>query len=373
MPTPSGHTTLTSRIAFLGLGGSFDYCQVGGMDSLVRRLAASLAARGCTVDLVLYGASEAGRKEVDVGVIQRTFVGFEEAVQYLKTGADHVISVYLRPRERWTYARFRRDAKDAIKFHHLYATWNESVLKRSLLFAEPRLWPFNGHLFCVSPRICRQVSKWSGKATLLLPPVPAGYFCDPCDKPDHGTLRVAYAGRLDVGKGAADAVDTLRRLAGRRGYELSVYGYAWPSDSDGMRLHERLLAEANIQYKSVDFRRWSPDVDAAMRECLRATDILLLPYRRLSSTVDMPLLLLEGMASLCVVITPRQGDLHETYGSEDFAFAGSRWDASAVARLIEERRSCVGNERRRLKARAAALGFEAQTVAHRLLECLSED
>lgn len=360
-----------TRIAFFGFKASFDIHHVGGMDSLVRRLAIGFASLGDSIDLVQYGCSEASVDEIGCRVTQRKFVDLAGACQHLAANADHVVSIYLRPHDRIAYSRFRRAETKRLKFHHLYATWNESWLKRSLSFSEGRLYPFNGHVFSVSPRLHACASRFSSRAALLLPPVPNDYFRQPSEKSNNGKFRIAYAGRLDAGKGTSIAVEVLRRFASRNDWETRVYGYAWPHDAEGTRLHERLLAEPSIGYEPVNHTLWSDEVDVRLRERLGETDILLLPYQKLSSTVDMPLLFLEGMASLCAIATPPLGDLYETYGSSVFNLSID-WDVHSLVESIERGVSHLQLERSRLAERCAHLRFDTATTAAEFKRLLND-
>ena len=358
-----------ARIAFFALSQSFDLDQIGGTDSIVRRLARRLAERGDDVGLVQYGcpAPVGARRDDGIEVLKRPTFG--EALEALAAQYDHVVTIYLKPRDRIAYARFRRSHGRRLTFHHVYLGWHERALKRRLLFAEARLAPFNGYLFCVSPRIHRHVSRWASRAELLLPPVPEGYFCQPGDKCDDNKVRVTYAGRVDAGKGTLEAVEVMRRLAGRPDVEARICGFAWSHKPQTVRLHESLLNDPAVAYEAVEYRGWSVDLENAFMRRLRETDVLLLPYRKLSSTVDTPLLLLEGMASLCAVIAPRLGDLHDLYGPSPFNLSGG-WSTEAVVGLIERARPHLAAERQRLAQRSRALSFDTESVAARFRSAL---
>ena len=360
------------KIAFFGLRNSFDADHIGGMDSIVRRTALRLAEQGDEVALVLYGCAESTSRRLSEGIEIQKLQTLADALRVLEEQYDHVVTIYLKPRDRLAYARFRKSHEESVRFHHLYSGWNESRLKRELLFAEARLFPFNGCVFCVSPRIYLYVSKWARRAELLLPPVSNSYFCNSEDKPDDGILRITYAGRLDPEKGTSEAVEVFRRLAGRANIAARVCGFVWSHNPEAIGLHKSLLADPDIVYEPVMYQAWTPEVDENLIQLLRQTDILLLPYRKLSSTVDTPLLLLEGMANLCAVITPSLGDLHETYGHSDFNLRGA-WNMGAALELIEHARPNLAAERERLVRRNASLGFDTISVTQRFRRLLLDD
>ncbi len=345
------------QIAFFGLKNSFDFYHIGGMDSLARRLAIGLAELGDQVEFVHYGAGQEKTEQHRGGITIHHFKKFNDALKHLVASeCDHVVSIYLRPRDRLTYARFRRTHGRSIRFHCIYSCWHELRFRRELFFAEARLFPFNGTLFCVSPRIHRYVSQWASHAALLLPPVPESYFCRPEEKNSNNKLRLTYAGRVDPGKGTERAVDVFERLGARKDVEARLCGFAWSHRKETVELHERLLANPNIRYEPVEYKSWSPEVDENFCRLLKEADILLLPYEKLSSTIDTPLLLLEAMASLCAVITPHLGDLHATYGPSEFNLSEG-WSTDAVIELIHRMREGLLVERERLARRNQALVF----------------
>lgn len=111
------------------------------MDSLVRRLAAGLSDAGEKVGLVHYGDCEDKTVDAGNGIELHYFRSLAKALAYLEGGYDHVVSIYLRPQDRIAYARFRRDRRNQIRFHHVFSCWNESWVKRELMFADARLFP----------------------------------------------------------------------------------------------------------------------------------------------------------------------------------------------------------------------------------------
>jgi glycosyltransferase involved in cell wall biosynthesis len=355
------------KLAFFGLCGSFDYRHIGGMDSIVRRLGCELVKRGIKVDFVHFGAPEEREEDTSEGIHLRYYRSFKESLQALAGRYDHVLTIYVPPKQRPVYARFRHREAQRIRFHLLYAGWPESLLKRELLFMESRLMPYNGYLFCISPRQHRHVSKWSERAVLLLPPVPEGYFLRPDEKPKHDRLYVVYMGRLDPGKGTETVIALFKHL--RKEFETRVYGYSWHYEPRSMQLHQQLLAQDEIFYEPTEFQGYSPEVESRVHEILCETDVLLLPYAKLSSTIDTPLLLLEGMAHLCAVVTRPLGSISEIYGMTKWMLDDLS-DHRHVARFLRELGERLDEERQRLALRNQELKFSAREVADQFYEAL---
>ncbi|MCD6364719.1 MAG: hypothetical protein J7M14_02470, partial [Planctomycetes bacterium] len=74
------------------------------------------------------------------------------------------------------------------------------------------------------------------------------------------------------------------------------------------------------------------------------------------------LLLLEGMAALCAVVTPALGSIPQIYGPSRFALDGA-WNSKTVVNLIETATEFLPFERRRLVEQCRSLSFDAGSVA----------
>lgn len=356
-------------IAVFGRHSSFDYYHIGGVDSFARRLGCELARRGEQVDFVHFDAPEQRQEDTPEGIRLRYCRTLRDGLQALAGRYDHVVTIYVPPRQRLAYARFRYREAKRTRFHLLYAGWPESRVKRELLFLESRLAPYNGYLFCVSPRQQRYVSKWSKRAILLLPPVPEDYFLRPEEKPAHDRLRIVYMGRVDPGKGIATATALFKHLQKSGELEARIYGYPWKHDPESMRLHNQLLAQDDVLYEPTDFTGYSPTLDAKVHEILRETDVLFLPYDKLSSTIDTPLLLLEGMAHLCAVVTRPLGSIPEIYGTTKWML-DDLTDHCRVERLFRELAEGLAEERQRLVKRNQELKFGVRDVVDQFCEAL---
>lgn len=358
-----------ARIAFWGLEGAFDYHRVGGMDALARRLGSALAARGAAVTFVHFGGQERTEETGD-GIALRYCATFAGGLAALAAeGCDHVVTFYVPPRHRAAYARFRRRQGRRTRFHLLQAGWRASRLRRSLALLDARLAPYNGCLFCLSPRLQRAAAQWCARAVLLLPPVPGDYCLDPRGKPAHDRMRVAYVGRVDPGKGTQAALVLFRRLERAGGFETCIYGYPWRHSCEGMRLHQELMAQDEVAYVPAEYEQHEA-AEVGLRAALRETDVLYLPYARLNSTIDTPLVLLEGMAHLCGVVTRPLGSLPEVYGT-------ARWmvddlsDLGRVEHVLHALAGGLGEERVRLAGRVRELGCDTQSVAERLWRAMA--
>ncbi len=357
------------KIAFFGAFGAFEYFRIGGTESFARRLATGLRDLGQEADFVVYGAPVTKRQATPAGIDLCYFAELPGALRHLAEGYEHVLTMYLYPRDRLTYMFFRRRYRNRLTCHQFYFGWPDSLLRRKAAFLDARLYPYNGRLFCVSPRIYHYARSWSPSARLFLPPVPESYFLTPEDKPVGGKLRVTYIGRTDPGKGIEDVIQLFTELKDSPGVEVAIHGFHRRDAAVSEQIHESLCRQGTISYHHEDYDGYTPEVEAGVGRILRDTDVLVLPYRRLSSTIDTPLLLLEGMAALCAVATRPLGDIPSLYGPSPFLFSGAD-GLGPLAQEIEGAGKIMAPERRRILGRNRELGFGTKQAVNLLLQCL---
>jgi glycosyltransferase involved in cell wall biosynthesis len=360
---------MTVKIAFFGAYGSFDCFKIGGTESFARRLAGGLIQQGHQADFVVYGAPNSFQGQAGPGIRLSVWLALKEALAAL-SGYDHVITIYVHAGDRLCYLRFRRRARGRLRFHQVYFVCRESPIRRKLAFLDARLYPFNGRLFCISPRLLREVERWSARGALLLPPVPEAFFLAPEDKPRHEALRVNYIGRTEPGKGIETVIALFTLLKNHPQVQLAIYGYYHPNSTPSVQVHEELSRQTDIPYFYTPYASYTPQVDEKLRRLLMDTDILVLPYQRISSTIDTPLLLLEGMASLCAVATRPLGDIPATYGAGPFII-NNPGGIEAAATAILGAREVLEAERRRVKQQRDTLGFSTNSIVDKLISALS--
>lgn len=360
------------RIAFFGLRSAFDYHQIGGVESCIRRLAAQLGAQGDRVEYLLFGADRTQVVQVpDCGLTLRYFSTFGEALNSLKAGYDHVVTVYIPPKVRPLFALFRLQQRANVRFHLIRFGFPRSRLKGLLSLVDYAF--LYQCVFAISPRVLRAVERPSSSAVLLLPPVSQDYFLDPEDKPTQATLKIAFAGRVDVGKGIEEVIDLFLKLQANPGVETTIYGYysAEADTSNSRGTYEWLRSQSEIKYVDSDRESYSPGAEGRLRAALRETDVLVLPYRQLSSTIDTPMLLLEGMASLCAIVIRRVGDIPYIYGESDFLLPGDGNLDQAFDWLVNISKDRLAAERLRVWERNQSLDFGAAKTVARFRQALA--
>ena len=359
------------RLAFLGLKQAFDYFQIGGTESFVRRLSAWLIKNDVRVDYILYRDKE-NKKFEYAGIRLSYFVSFNDALKAIeKKKYEHIITIYLLPKDRIKYALFRKNKGNLVWFHFIYFSWPDSLIKRKLYFSEARLFPYNGKLFCISKRQYEYVRKGAKNAVYLLPPVPENYFLRPEEKPSNERIKITFLGRIDPGKGIDEVIEIFKALKNDSRFEFSIYGIHIPEHKESVQVHNWLKSQNDIKYIEVDRQKYSPAVEEFVRNVLKETDIFIQPYQRLSSTIDTPLLLLEAMASLCAVITKPFGNISDIYGKSRFLISPDRFVQDAIKLLQNVSINDLTEERRRIYEQNLSFNFNGENIGKRFVDVLT--
>jgi glycosyltransferase involved in cell wall biosynthesis len=311
-------------------------------------------------------------KEINISpfITLKYFNTFDDALDELAGNYEHVITIYISPKDRLKYAFFRKKHSLSTKFHCIYFNWPDSLIKRRLYFSEARLSPYNGMLFCISERQYEYVRKWAKNAIHILPPVPKEYFLKPKEKPINKKLRITFLGRVDPGKGINDVVDIFNALKDNDNFECAIYGIHIPQHKKSLEIHNCLKNQRKIKYIEVDRQNYSPGIEDFVGNILKETDIFIQPYKRLSSTIDTPLLLLEAIASLCVVITKPFGNIPQIYGKSKFLVQERNFITCVINFLKSISVDEILLERERLYEQNKRLNFNTDEIARKFINAL---
>jgi len=126
------------KIAFFGLSTAFDYYQVGGTESFIRRLSMELCQNEFSVFYILYGFNESKTMNISSSLILKYYKNIEDAFNEIDKKYDHVVTIYLPLIDRIKYANYRRK-KLCTKFHLIFFSWPDSLVKRTLYFSEAKI------------------------------------------------------------------------------------------------------------------------------------------------------------------------------------------------------------------------------------------
>lgn len=346
------------KVAFLGLRSSFDYYQIGGTESVVRRLAKGMIGEGDEVDYIAFGAQDEGIISPMSKLRLHYVKSFEQALALLLGGYDHVVSLYLSPWVRLRYLWFRLVHRERCKFYTFHFSMSSNFLKKELRWLDSKV-GFDG-VFVISPRLQKAAQRRGIATKVVLPPVPSRYSADINTKHRDGRIRVSYVGRTERSKGIDDVLDLFTALQDNDNLQLSIYGYHWPDDTYGEKMHRWLSRQKKINYVYAAYQGYTPELEERLRRLLWETDILVLPYRSPHTTIDMPMLVVEGMMCLCVIATRAFETIQEVYGQSPFV-VGRPQSFKSISSLIQDVDK-VHREQRRIAEVSLRQKFEASRV-----------
>ena len=355
------------RIVFFGQQSTIDFHQIGGVESFIRRLAMQLVKEGDAVDYVMFGCQETKVVTMEDGKLRLLyFKSFLRALKALFESYDYVITTYLHFVKRLEFLLFRFIYHKKLKFCVILLGLPESALKRWMIFFDAKL--FYEKVLVISPRLFKAARRWSLDPVLLLPPVPEDYFLRLDEKPRRKKIRLTYIGRIDVRKGIEDAIELFLKLRDHENIETQIYGYYSDFGPNSQNIYKWLKEQSQIKFVDVEQNSYTPQLEQQIRLALKDTDVLVLPYRSIDGTIDIPLLLLEGMASLCAIITTTCGDIPFIYGKSKLLLDETS-DLKHIINILSAP-SRLYAERIRILTRNKELKFGAKDISRLFRESL---
>lgn len=312
---------------------SIDYKKVGGLESLLRRISNEVIEDGHEVEFVLYGSRKDALVSLQNGVKVRYTKGFTKSLRYLQCQSNSVISNYIKKRHRLLFYIFRAYERNRISFFRIQSGIENSKSQRMLakVPTAARL----AHLFeeqiALSETIHKNLTSIGIDAKLCLPPVPEVFFVPKSSKPATSPLEVTFVGRLDENKGISSALELFQDLAKCQKFNLNISGYYGHGVSPRSNIENAIKNHPEINFHELSWKQWSNEVDYDLISLLERTDVLILPYKNLSGTMDPPYLILEGMAARCVILTTNVGSigdylLNAYQATEAISFARRAYD-----------------------------------------------
>ena len=306
----------TPHIIFYGYYKSFNYYKIGGLESLYRRMALMLTDQGCKVSFVFYGGDLEENHQITNLLSLRYFKKFSISLSYLINEASLVFDNYLLKKDRIIYDLFRIKHNQELRFGHIYAGVPKRMVQK-LHYIRRKSIPFNGPVLSLSNTIQKKLLKNGIDSVVMYPSIPDSYCMHPKDtkKP----LRLTFMGRFDENKGIYEVISLFKKVSeSHYPIDICVSGYYGHGNVNKEKLEKSFgtLPKLNVQEQNWD--KWGPKMDEHVIELLQKTDILILPYPNLLGTMDPPLLVLEGMACGCAVLTTDVGSVKEFYGDSIF-------------------------------------------------------
>jgi glycosyltransferase involved in cell wall biosynthesis len=360
------------RVAFFGLHECFDYFHIGGFQSFVRRISSEMIQQGINVDYVLYGSRVNKEIEVKPKLRLRYFKTFKDAIDSMhRSFYDHIIHVrvpsYL---DRFKIVFYYKKYFKHVKYHYISFIWSDSWVKRNLMFIEAFLNSKNGKIIAVSPRLYRFLKKRVKNVDFILPPVPRNYFLTHSEKPKNNKIKITFLGVIYPDKGIGEVIQLFKILKDNPRFETAIYGIYEPRNKQSVEVRNYLKNQGIIKYVEIDRYNYTSEVEDMVIKVLKETDIFIQPYRSLGATVDIPLLLLEAMASLCAVITTPIGSIPEIYGESPFLINIQKGIYQVIDFLKSISFEDIEIERKRIFEQNKKLDFETSSIVKKFLGIL---
>jgi glycosyltransferase involved in cell wall biosynthesis len=290
------------RLIFFNYLDTITPHRVGGLDTTARAFADVARAAGFEVVYVSYGWSPEEQTTTDHDV---RVGSFQDALDVLDQLGHVIVSFYIERRNRIQFACFRRRNRKTLRFVFFVSVWNPDRIKRLLGITE-LLYPFNGGAYGASERLVNLARRFDRKASLLCPLTRSEAAAGSPPKAPDAPIRLSFAGRFDKRKGLMHAIDVMKATHAQIDCSCEISGYFWPNDPDEAEIRAAFAANPYIDVWETDVNEWSKATEQRLEAQLDAADVMLLPYKKLSSTVDTPLLVLEAMSKRCVVYMPER-------------------------------------------------------------------
>lgn len=355
---------MSLRACFVGMASAINLSHVGGTESIVRRLLEAGQDSGAiSFEVVLIG-KKSEYQSVHKGV--RYFDNLNEAISYFESreGMDIIIKMYLPFFERLKFLLYRLRSKK--RFYVILTSWGRGVKRLSLIF-DAIIYGYNGGIICISKRQHDFLKKFFKKVFFVLPPVPNTYFQD-MGKLVKKDYDLVFVGRLDLSKGIDIVVDVFEILLEKYpDLNIAIYGIRFSGDDYSRSMHEYLLSDnCNIKYYPVERKNYSTELEAASSEVLKRAKVFVQPYNNVYGTIDSPLLVLEAMASGCVVLTSQEDNLKGLYGDSDLYIPSSTESVRENLLLSAEKMlfssECYSEEIKRCTKQVNSLRFKSSEV-----------
>lgn len=355
---------IKKNIIIFGYKNTFGPNILGGLDSFYRRISFIYSKHNYNVIYLLYGYYNNNIFKVSDNITIINCISFSDSIHILNNTEGTVIVNAIHRNNRLSFIKYRLVNKNR-SFHLVYSVYSEGMLTRNLYLLESFLYPYNGIGLCFSPRLESAVRRRRNNACTFLPPVKNLFFQKPKILEAKVRINVSFLGRIDPGKGTKRFTDIAEHFSKDKRFLFNMYGYTWPNCNICKNEEDRINNLGFIKYHKNEHSSWSTKIEKDVASILHRTDVLILPYQKLSSTTDIPVLLLEGMAASCCVIIPDLGDLSFVYGKSEFVLREEQFVDSAI-KLLYRLPEIIENEKKRVWKRVKELKVSESGTFDRL-------
>ncbi len=297
------------KLLFVGSKDNLDLERIGGIESVMRRLLDFLKQKDFDISVLVIDSVHKENQfyQSAYGKIPIRTTDVKSARKFLLTEKFDVINFLKTPFENPIFA---------LKF--LFVKFKSGTITTKLFFTYPtvanltflqklKLKLLIDETFLFSKRLEKEIRKFNNNVTFLYPPVSERFF-NKKHREKTSQKKILFVGRISADKGIEIVIDVFSNLD-KRYFETGIVGYF--STEEDKEKYEKKIKNLNADYIQIGERKSGETKELNLREY----DILLLPYQDLSPTLDTPLLLLEGLASGCKIVTSDIEPINEIKGN----------------------------------------------------------
>ncbi len=276
--------------------------KIGGIESTLRELINYLLSQSVEVELIIFDQSEEKRETIELpkgtfvvirsnrkNLFGNVFISGCNCIVFLQTPFENPY---------YTFKFFIWKKRRAISCVKMFFTY--PPLKGNLFLQRLKMFFLIDKSIVFSNRIYNSLPLFKCQKYLLTPPVSENFVCE--TKEVIMKSRILFIGRLAREKGIEKVTDTFRELDSNR-YNLYISGYY--KDEDTANYYNPIINR--IEYCNINVVPNNRKNIIYDTPDLSQYDILFLPYESLYSTLDLPLLILEGLVAKCKIVTTEVG------------------------------------------------------------------
>jgi len=298
------------NILFFGSEANLDLYRTGGIESTVRRLIKFLVEYNHKI-FVFVISSEKYKIDVKLeqGIITIVYDSVENLTNRLLNEKFHIINFLQTPFKNLFFllkllVKKKRDNILFIKWFFTYPPFKRNFFQQKI-----KHFLFIDRYIVFSKRLYESLYSLKRENVFLLnPPVPYEYYKHANTRPKNKSI--CFTGRISEDKGIEIVIEVFKKLVHDNNIQLNIIGY-YSNESDKEK-YEPLLNQLNIDIniEKVKKTKFTKMMEESILP-LRNFEILFLPYQKLLPTLDTPLLVLEGLAAGCKIITSDIGNLDQ--------------------------------------------------------------
>lgn len=296
------------KIIFLGYASAINLENFGGTESLLRRIILNLSDNQYKIFLV---GSRKPKTEKNISYFNNLRHALDEISSLSKKYINiNVIKMYLPFKDRLKLILFRM-LNNKINFHLILTSWSPYIHKKFSLIFDAFFLNYNGSIIVVSKRQHKWISFFFKNSILIYPPVSDFFF----SKKIKINRRFIFIGRLDKSKGIDKTIKIFKWLKKQYNCDVKIIGIKFSNNKYSEKIHNYLNNQKLIDYEFINRQKYSLKIEKMVAAEMKKSTFFIQPYNNVYGTIDSPLLILESMASNCIVFSSNDSNVKDIYGS----------------------------------------------------------